>query len=51
MILCSKLTAIAEVIGAGQSIAVAITYAAATSQERRAVQKAINEMPPLKREA
>ena len=50
-VLCSKLTAIAKVISAGQSVAVATAYAAAANQERRAVQKAINEMRPLEREA
>lgn len=33
MILCSKLTAIAEVVSAGQSVAVVTAYAAAASQE------------------
>lgn len=51
IILCSKLTAIAEVVSAGQSVAVATAYAAAASQERRAVQKAINEMSPPERRA
>lgn len=37
MILCSKLTAIAEVVSAGKSVAVAIAYAAAAGQERHAV--------------
>ena len=49
MILCSKLTAIAEVVSAGQSVAIATAYAAAASQEWRAVQKAINEMRPPER--
>lgn len=44
MILCSKLTAIAEVVSAGKSVAVATAYAAAAVQERHAVQRAINEM-------
>lgn len=33
MILCSKLTAIAEVVSAGQSVAIVTAYIAATSQE------------------
>lgn len=49
IILCSKLTVIAEVVSAGQSVAVATAYAAAANQERCAVQKAINEMSPLER--
>lgn len=49
MIFCSKLTAIAEVVSAEQSVAVATVYAAAASQKSRAVQKAINEMRPFER--
>jgi hypothetical protein len=49
-ILCSKLTTIANVITAGESVAVATGYSAAASQERRSVQKAISQMHPLERE-
>jgi hypothetical protein len=50
-ILCPKLTAIAEVVSAGQSVAVATGYSAAASQEQHAVRKAISQMPPLEGEA
>ena len=36
-ILCSKLTAIADVVTAGRSVTVAIGYSAAANQEQRAV--------------
>ena len=45
-ILCPKLTAIAELVSAGQSVAVATGYAAATNQDQRAVQKATRQMRP-----
>ncbi len=45
-ILCRKLTAIAELVSAGQSVAVVTGYAAAASQEQRAVQKATHQMRP-----
>ena len=44
--LCSKLTAIADVVTARQSVAVATGYSAAANQEQRAVQKAITQMSP-----
>ena len=47
----SKLTAIAETVNAGESIAVATAFAAAATQERRALQKALKEMQILEREA
>ena len=49
-ILCSKLTTIANVITAGESVAVATGYSAAASQERRSVQKAISQMHPFERD-
>lgn len=49
-ILCSKLTAIADVVTAGRSVAVATGYSAAANQEQRAVQKAINQMSSLEGE-
>ncbi len=45
-ILCRKLTAIAELVSAGQSVAVVTGYAAAASQEQRAVQEATRQMRP-----
>jgi hypothetical protein len=45
-ILCRKLTTIAELVSAGQSVAVVTGYAAAASQEQRAVQKATRQMRP-----
>lgn len=51
IILHSKLTAIVEAVVAGQSVAVATGYAAATSQERHAVQRAISQMHPIEADA
>lgn len=45
----SKLTAIAQVISSGHSIAVATGYAASTHQSPNALRKAVNEMHPLER--
>lgn len=47
IILCSKLTAIMEAVVAGQSVAVATAYAAATSPDRHALRRAISQMPPF----
>ena len=45
-ILCSKLTAIADVLTSGRSVAVATGYSAAANQEQCAVRKAIAQMSP-----
>ena len=50
-ILCSKLTAIASVISAGQSVAVATGYSAAANPEQRAVEKAVGQMDPWEHRA
>lgn len=49
-VLCSKLAAIADVITAGQSLAVATGYSAAANQEQCAVEKAVGQMFPLEHE-
>ncbi|MCJ1362665.1 hypothetical protein MMC16_001771 [Acarospora aff. strigata] len=48
---CYKLTAVADVITAGKSVAVATGYAAITNQEQRPVQKATAEMTPSESDA